>query len=295
MRPRRSVALASPAARASTWWRSRTRPTRITSSSALCAPAIPGRCSGLPPVWYKSPPYRSRAVIDPRGVLAEFGVESAGRDEVIRVWDSTAEIRYLVIPMRPAGTRRAGAKRSSPTLVTRDSMIGTGASVGAGSRSMNGPQDLGGQMGFGPVAPEKDEPVSTRPGNAALWRSSSPWGRLRAWNIDISRHARESLAPAEYLASSYYEIWLAGLRKLMLAARPRRPRMSWPPAIWPCRRRKWAASCWPKMSPQRSPKAGRPHGPIRPRAIRSGDKVQDAEYASRDPYAAAALFARSCG
>jgi len=79
---------------------------------------------GLPPVWYKSAPYRSRAVIDPRGVLAEFGVQLPEETE-IRVWDSTAEIRYLVLPERPAGTEHM-TEDELAALVTRDSMIGTG-------------------------------------------------------------------------------------------------------------------------------------------------------------------------
>jgi nitrile hydratase len=79
---------------------------------------------GLPPVWYKSPPYRSRAVIDPRGVLADFGVKVPDGKEV-RVWDSTAEIRYLVIPERPKGTE-GWPEDKLAGLVTRDSMIGTG-------------------------------------------------------------------------------------------------------------------------------------------------------------------------
>jgi nitrile hydratase len=78
---------------------------------------------GLPPTWYKASPYRSRAVIDPRGVLAEFGV-ALGDDVEIRVWDSTAEIRYLVIPERPAGSEGLGEDELAD-LVTRDSMIGT--------------------------------------------------------------------------------------------------------------------------------------------------------------------------
>jgi nitrile hydratase len=82
---------------------------------------------GLPPVWYKSAPYRSRAVIDPRGVLAEFGV-SLPDSTKIRVWDSTAEIRYLVVPMRPAGTDSLSEERLA-ALVTRDSMIGTGLAL----------------------------------------------------------------------------------------------------------------------------------------------------------------------
>jgi nitrile hydratase subunit alpha len=79
---------------------------------------------GLPPVWYKSPPYRSRAVIEPRLVLAEFGVTLPAAQR-IRVWDSTAELRYMVLPMRPAGTDGLD-EAALAALVTRDSMIGTG-------------------------------------------------------------------------------------------------------------------------------------------------------------------------
>ncbi len=92
---------------------------------------------GLPPVWYKSAPYRSRAVIDPRGVLAEFGV-SLPAETKIRVWDSTAEIRYLVVPMRPAGTEGWSEVRLA-SLVTRDSMIGTGLAVDPRSLSAEAP------------------------------------------------------------------------------------------------------------------------------------------------------------
>ncbi len=89
----------------------------------LCS-CYPWSVLGLPPVWYKSPPYRSRAVIDPRGVLAEFGLVLDPQTKV-RVWDSTAELRYLVIPMRPAGSEGWSEERLAG-LVTRDSMIGTG-------------------------------------------------------------------------------------------------------------------------------------------------------------------------
>jgi nitrile hydratase len=77
---------------------------------------------GLPPVWYKSAPYRSRAVIDPRGVLSEMGV-NVPADTEVRVWDSTAEIRYLVLPERPAGTESM-TEDELAALVTRNSMIG---------------------------------------------------------------------------------------------------------------------------------------------------------------------------
>jgi nitrile hydratase len=89
----------------------------------LCS-CYPWEVLGLPPVWYKSAPYRSRAVKDPRGVLAEFGVKLA-RETEIRVWDSTAETRFLVLPMRPAGTADFSEQQLAD-LVTRDSMIGTG-------------------------------------------------------------------------------------------------------------------------------------------------------------------------
>jgi nitrile hydratase len=89
----------------------------------LCS-CYPWDLLGLPPVWYKSTPYRSRTVKDPRGVLRDFGV-TLPADTEIRVWDSTAETRFLVVPMRPAGTDGWSEERLA-TLVTRDSMIGTG-------------------------------------------------------------------------------------------------------------------------------------------------------------------------
>jgi nitrile hydratase len=89
----------------------------------LCS-CYPWPVLGLPPVWYKSAPYRARVVRDPRGVLADFGVTLPSSTE-IRVWDSTAEVRYLVIPQRPAGTEHLGETELAE-LVTRDSMIGTG-------------------------------------------------------------------------------------------------------------------------------------------------------------------------
>ncbi|HIE9139257.1 TPA: nitrile hydratase subunit alpha [Klebsiella quasipneumoniae subsp. quasipneumoniae] len=89
----------------------------------LCS-CYPWPVLGLPPVWYKSAPYRSRIVIDPRDVLAEFGVTIPESKEV-RVWDSSAELRYLVLPERPAGTD-GWSEAQLIELVTRDSMIGTG-------------------------------------------------------------------------------------------------------------------------------------------------------------------------
>ena len=88
----------------------------------LCS-CYPWPVLGLPPVWYKSPAYRSRAVIEPRAVLAEFGLDLPPEVQ-IRVWDSTAELRYLVIPMRPEGTEGMDAENLA-ALVTREAMIGT--------------------------------------------------------------------------------------------------------------------------------------------------------------------------
>jgi nitrile hydratase len=95
----------------------------------LCS-CYPWEVLGLPPTWYKSAPYRSRAVIDPRGVLADFGVSLPAATE-IRVWDSTAETRFMVLPLRPAGTD-GWSEQKLASLVTRDSMIGTGLAKSAG-------------------------------------------------------------------------------------------------------------------------------------------------------------------
>jgi nitrile hydratase len=98
----------------------------------LCS-CYPWDVLGLPPVWYKSFAYRSRTVKEPRSVLREFGVTLPERTE-IRVWDSTAEVRYLVLPMRPAGTE-GWSEEKLATLVTRDSMVGTGLPLGPEARS----------------------------------------------------------------------------------------------------------------------------------------------------------------
>jgi nitrile hydratase len=98
----------------------------------LCS-CYPWAVLGLPPVWYKSAPYRARAVMDARGVLGEFGV-TLDEDVEIRVWDSTAEIRYLVLPQRPAGTEGMD-EEALAELVTRDSMIGVGLAKARGDGS----------------------------------------------------------------------------------------------------------------------------------------------------------------
>ena len=96
----------------------------------LCS-CYPWPVLGLPPVWYKSAPYRSHAVIDPRGVLRELGLEIS-EDVEIRVWDSTSEMRYLVLPERPAGSEQMNEDELA-ALVTRDAMIGTAKVTLAGA------------------------------------------------------------------------------------------------------------------------------------------------------------------
>lgn len=102
----------------------------------LCS-CYPWPLLGLPPIWYKSAPYRSRAVIDPRGIMREFGLDLA-EDVEVRVWDSTAEMRYLVLPQRPEGTQKLSEEELA-ALVTRDSMIGVATvSVPSGGKNERG-------------------------------------------------------------------------------------------------------------------------------------------------------------
>ena len=101
----------------------------------LCS-CYPWPVLGLPPTWYKSAPYRARAVRDPRGVLADFGVQLP-ETTALRVWDSTAEVRYLVIPQRPAGTDGLD-EAALADLVTRDSMIGTGLPLTPAAEGLQG-------------------------------------------------------------------------------------------------------------------------------------------------------------
>lgn len=114
----------------------------------LCS-CYPWPVLGLPPVWYKSAPYRSRAVREPRAVLGDFGLQLPEATRV-RVWDSTAEIRYMVVPMRPAGTDGWDETRLA-RLVTRDSMIGTGQALAPGAREPH-PATVQRDSGGGPAA-----------------------------------------------------------------------------------------------------------------------------------------------
>ena len=156
---------------------------------------------GLPPVWYKSAPYRSRAVIDPKGVLAEFGVTLPAGTE-IRIWDSTAETRFLVVPMRPAGTD-GWSEEQLAALVTRDSMVGTGLpkspAEGGGGAMTNSIHDMGGMHGFGPVEPEPNEPVFHAEWEKRVLAMQRAMGSTGLWTIDGGRASLETLPPLAYL------------------------------------------------------------------------------------------------
>ncbi len=179
----------------------------------LCS-CYPWPLLGLPPTWYKSAPYRSRAVLDPRGVLADFGLVLPGGTR-IEVHDSTAEIRYLVVPMRPAGTDGWDTDRLARP---RHARLHDRRRVGARTRvdGVNGAQDLGGMMGFGPVVPEPDEPPFHAEWEKRVLAMTLAAGATGRWTIDASRHARECLPPAEYLSSTYYEIWATALERLLV-------------------------------------------------------------------------------
>ena len=171
----------------------------------LCS-CYPWEVLGLPPVWYKSAPYRSRAVKDPRGVLADFGVKLP-KDTQIRVWDSTAETRFIVLPMRPAGTEGWSEERLA-ALVTRNSMIGTGLAKRPEEVAlMDGVHDMGGMDGFGKVEPEPNEPPFHAPWEGRVLAMQRAMGYAGAWNIDMSRFAQERLPPPVYLTASYYQRW----------------------------------------------------------------------------------------
>ena len=204
-----------PGARASTWWRSRTPPTTHNMVVCTLCSCYPWPVLGLPPVWYKSAPYRSRAVLDPRGVLRRLRRGAARADTEIRVWDSTAEIRYLVIPMRPAGTDGWSEERLAE-LVTRDSMIGTG--LPGSRRRMNGAHDMGGDAwASARCSRSRTSRCFTPSGSGAPLRSRWRW-EPAAGTSTCRGFAREDRPPDDYLSTSYYEIWLAGLERLLPSA-----------------------------------------------------------------------------
>ena len=137
------------------------------------------------------------------------------KDTEIRVWDSTAETRFLVLPMRPAGTE-GWSEAQLAELVTRDSMIGTGFPKTPGATVMNGVHDMGGMDGFrqGRAGAERAD-VSHRMGSRVLAMVRA-MGAAGAFNIDTSRFYREMLRPDVYLGSSYYKKWFLGLEDMLV-------------------------------------------------------------------------------
>ena len=154
--------------RASTWWPSRTR--RSVHNIVVCTlcSCYPWDVLGLPPVWYKSAAYRARTVMEPRAVLADFGVDLAGATRNPRLGFHRRD-RYLVLPMRPAGTDGWSEDRLA-ALVTRDSMIGTGLPKRPASLPMNGIHDMGGMDGLRQGRARAERAGVPRAGKAARSR-----------------------------------------------------------------------------------------------------------------------------
>ena len=199
MRPARSRSSATPAEGEHMIAVENTHRRHNVVVCTLCS-CYPWPVLGLPPVWYKSAPYRSRVVKDPRAVLLEFGV-TLPADTELRVWDSSAEVRYLVIPERPAGTERLEEQALS-ALVTRDSMIGTGLPHRRGELTcLLTHADLGGRPGFGPVVPEAEGPVFHAEWEARVLALSLAMGAAGSWNLDVSLRARDAagLPPSQLL------------------------------------------------------------------------------------------------
>ena len=192
--PRRSARSASRAASAITWSRSRTRERLHNMIVCTLCSCYPWEVLGLPPTWYKSAPYRSRTVIDPRGVLADFGVTLPAATE-IRVWDSTAETRFIVLPMRPAGTD-GWSEDKLAALVTRDSMIGTGLARRPDEARRERRARHGRHAGLRPGrAGAERAAVPLASGRRASLAMNRAMGYAKVWNIDtVARRDRGAAA-----------------------------------------------------------------------------------------------------
>ncbi len=257
----------------------------------LCS-CYPWEMLGLPPVWYKAAPYRSRAVKDPRGVLADFGV-SVPKDTEIRVWDSTAETRFLVLPMRPEGHRRLERGKARRT---RDARFHDRHRFPerAGRALMNGVHDMGGMDGFGKVEAEPNEPMFHTRWESRVLAMVRAMGAAGAFNIDTSRFYRESLPPDVYLASSYYKKWFLGLEDMLIArgfigksGSRRGPRARAGQAAQARQVHRWRRRAHHGARQVRTQRAGA--GEVQGRRSRARE-----EHPSPHPHAAAALCARPC-
>ena len=229
----------SRAPRATTWWWSANTPQVHNMIVCTLCSCYPWPVLGLPPTWYKSSPYRARAVSEPRAVLGEFGIE-LGDEVEIRVWDSSAEVRYLVLPMRPSGTE-GWSEAELAEIVTRDCMIGTGAA----GRARVGPRMSAGTPALatvdrelGDAAPlprDNGELVFEEPwqgralgmGVVALERSGATWPEFR-------RHLAAAIAArpeveGESAATAYYACWLDALEAVLAERGELEESVGWPP------------------------------------------------------------------
>src|SRR5262249_19263176 len=179
----------------------------------LCS-CYPWPVLGLPPVWYKSGPYRARTVIDPRGVLREFGVDLAD-DVGARCARGVGRPGELPALRAPRGARRHRGNDGRAARRAGDPRLDDRRRPGQAS-GMNGIHDLGGMHGFGPVDPEPNEPVFHHEWERRAFALNLASGFLGRWNIDMGRYAREHMPPAEYLATTYYQHWLYRLQRLLL-------------------------------------------------------------------------------
>ena len=248
----------------------------------LCS-CYPWPVLGLPPVWYKSAPYRSRAVSEPRAVLADFGV-TLGDDVEVRVWDSTAEVRYLVVPMRPAGTEGWDEERARGARhARRDDRH---------RRAVNGAHDMGGAHGFGPVVPEADEPWFHAEWERRVFAMVIALGAGGQWNIDASRFARENRPPGRVPRDDLLRDLAGGAgaaarraraTRRRCCARDGRGRRRWRAAV-PRRARATARGALrgrrPRAHPQHPPAHPHPPAPLRARQGRHGRAASTAPTSS---------------
>ena len=180
----------------------------------LCS-CYPWEVLGLPPVWYKAAPYRSRAVNDPRGVLADFGVTlPAGTD--IRVWDFDRRNAFHRPADAAARHRRLERGKTRQPRHTRQHDRHWPAEAPSGGRVMDGIHDMGGMHGFGKVEPEPNEPVFHAAWEGRCLALNRAMGYTGIWTIDQTRAGIEELPPDVYLTSSYYKKWALRLENLIV-------------------------------------------------------------------------------
>ena len=180
----------------------------------LCS-CYPWEVLGLPPVWYKSAPYRSRAVKDPRGVLADFGLALPQGNRNTRLGFD----RRDALPRRADAPRRHRRLERGPPCRPRHARFDDRHRPGplpSGDRVMNGVHDMGGMDGFGKVEVEPNEPPFHEKWEGRVLAMQRALGYAGAWHIDHGRFAQEALPPRVYLAASYYWRWALGMQKNLL-------------------------------------------------------------------------------